>query len=200
MLNKGLQRYLPAEALQKLARAHIGIAGAGGLGSNCAMILVRSGIKSLTIADFDVVEPSNLNRQFFFPEDIGKPKVEALGEHLGRLAPDLKLALLNQRLSVENIPEIFAKCDVVVEALDNAEYKAALIGALAASPAMIVSASGLGGISGPPMLKRFIGKRLVCVGDFASAVDDTTPPLAPRVMQAAALEAEAVLEFLLNQL
>lgn len=199
MLNRGLSRYLAPEALDKLARAHVGLAGAGGLGSNCAMLLVRSGVKRLTIVDFDTVDPSNLNRQIYLPGDVGRHKVAALGEHLLSLSPDLNLCLRAERLSAESAPLIFKGCDVIVEALDEAEYKATLIGALAGSGSFLVSASGLGGIGGPPMRKKRLGDRLICVGDFESAVDDARPPLAPRVMQAAALEAEAVLEFLLQE-
>lgn len=180
----------------------MGIAGAGGLGSNCAMLLVRSGIKRLTIVDFDSVEASNLNRQYFLPADVGRPKVAALGEHLLSISPDLKLKLINTRLSVENATDIFKNCCIVVEALDKAEYKAALTGALLGGPDgpdYLVSASGLGGLGGPVMHKKRMGQRLVCVGDFESAVNDERPPLAPRVMQAAALEAEAVLELLLTE-
>ena len=53
----------------------VGIAGAGGLGSNCAAHLVRAGMKKLVIADFDVVNESNLNRQFFFRNQLGQKKV-----------------------------------------------------------------------------------------------------------------------------
>lgn len=199
MLNRGLARYFSPADLAELARVRVGLAGAGGLGSNCAMLLVRSGVKRLTIVDFDLVEPSNLNRQFFFPEDCGRPKVAALGERLLRLSPDLDLRLINERLSAESAPTLFADCAVVVEALDRAEYKAALLGCLAETGVFLVGASGLGGLGGPAMRKRRLGANLVCVGDFESAVDETRPPLAPRVMQAAALEAEAVLEFILRR-
>lgn len=199
MLNRGLSRYFSPADLAELARVRVGLAGAGGLGSNCAMLLVRSGVKRLTIVDFDLVEPSNLNRQFFFPEDCGRPKVAALGERLLRLSPDLDLRLINERLSAENAPALFADCAVVVEALDRAEYKATLFGCLAETGVFMVGASGLGGLGGPAMRKRRLGANLICVGDFESAVDEARPPLAPRVMQAAALEAEAVLEFILRR-
>ena len=58
--------YLTPAERAVLERARIGIAGAGGLGSNCAMHLVRAGVRRLVVADFDVVGESNLNRQFFF--------------------------------------------------------------------------------------------------------------------------------------
>ena len=59
----------------------IGIGGAGGLGSNVAVNLVRSGITDIKIADFDVIEQSNLNRQFYFRDQIGQNKVNALYEN-----------------------------------------------------------------------------------------------------------------------
>ena len=114
MLNKGLERYLDEEARIRLAAVHVGIAGAGGLGSNCAMLLVRSGIKRLTIVDFDHIEPSNLNRQFFFPDDVGRPKVAALGENLLRISPDLDLTLINERLTAENLSAVFKTAEIEI--------------------------------------------------------------------------------------
>ena len=62
--------YLTPAERAVLERARIGIAGAGGLGSNCAMHLVRAGVRRLVVADFDVVGESNLNRQFFFRDQL----------------------------------------------------------------------------------------------------------------------------------
>ena len=67
--------YLTSEERTLLESARVGIAGAGGLGSNCAMHLVRAGVKHLTVVDFDVVNESNLNRQFFFRDQIGQKKM-----------------------------------------------------------------------------------------------------------------------------
>lgn len=193
-LQEGLKRYLSKDALERLASVRIGIAGAGGLGSNCAMLLARSGIRHFVIADHDLVDASNLNRQFYFPEDLGLPKVEALSNHLKRLDAGLDLRLFCKRLDAENALEIFSACDLVVEALDGAEEKAMLCSLLAGVGIFVVAASGIAGMSGPPMQKKSFGKNLVCVGDFASEVDKEHPPFAPRVMQAAAFQAEAVLE------
>ena len=74
-----------AKILPKLRDSIIGIAGAGGLGSNVAISLSRAGIGKLIISDFDIIEPSNLNRQQYFIEQIGKPKVIALKENLMRI-------------------------------------------------------------------------------------------------------------------
>ena len=80
--------YLKPDEANALGSACVGIAGAGGLGSNCAMHLVRSGIGKLVIADFDTVNESNLNRQFFFRDQVGRVKVEALRENLLRINPE----------------------------------------------------------------------------------------------------------------
>ena len=64
--------YLTREEKDRLQNVKIGIGGAGGLGSNAAAHLVRAGIEHLVIADFDTVSEGNLNRQFFFRDQIGK--------------------------------------------------------------------------------------------------------------------------------
>ncbi|MBQ8126560.1 MAG: ThiF family adenylyltransferase, partial [Kiritimatiellae bacterium] len=87
----------------RLEGARVGIAGAGGLGSNCAQHLVRAGVRKFVIADFDTVAESNLNRQFFFRDQIGRKKVDALAENLRRIEPDLELDCRDVKLTPENI-------------------------------------------------------------------------------------------------
>ena len=91
--------YLTSDERAILEKARIGIAGAGGLGSNCAMHLVRAGVRHLVVVDFDVVNESNLNRQFFFRDQLGQKKVAALKDNLLRIAPELDLQALDVRLS-----------------------------------------------------------------------------------------------------
>ena len=94
--------YLIERERRVLESARVGIAGAGGLGSNAAMLLVRAGVKSLTIADFDRVNESNINRQFFFRRQIGRKKVDALAENLRMIEPDVDLEMLDMRLTPAN--------------------------------------------------------------------------------------------------
>jgi len=103
-----------------LALKCVGIAGAGGLGSNVAAMLIRSGVGKLIIADFDTVSIPNLGRQFFFKDQAGMPKVEALRDNLLRIEPDAVLQMHCVKISPENIPLLFSTCDVVVEAFDEA--------------------------------------------------------------------------------
>ena len=88
-----LEGHLAAEQCKVLASARGSMAGAGGLGSNCAVFLARTGIRDFVIADPDVVALSNLNRQHFFPRHLGLPKVEALGAVLRELNPSVILRL-----------------------------------------------------------------------------------------------------------
>jgi len=84
-LKQGQRLPLPPEQLANLATARIGIAGVGGLGSNCAMMLARSGIGQLVLVDGDVVDESNLNRQHYFPRHLGQSKVLALSTQIQEL-------------------------------------------------------------------------------------------------------------------
>lgn len=158
----------------------MGIAGAGGLGSNCAAMLVRSGIRRFVLVDFDVVEPSNLNRQWYYPEDVGSPKVEALARHLRRLEPDLELTIHQVRLDEWTVPRYFAGCDAMVEALDDPGAKAMFVNAALPHSPLLVSASGLAGTGGEAMSIRRVTSRLVMVGDGVTEVTGDKPPLAPR--------------------
>lgn len=196
-LATGLSRYLSESTLGVFASATVGIAGAGGLGSNVAMLLVRSGVRHIRIADDDVVEPSNLNRQFYWPGDLGCKKVDALKRRLEELEPQCIVEAHDVRLDASAAVSLFSGCAVVVEALDDAAQKAALCSALLAQGHFVVAASGMGGLGGPPMQVRRMGERFLCVGDFATDIS-SAPPLAPRVMQAAAMQADAVLVQLLQ--
>ncbi len=194
-----LESHLSEAQRSRLASVRIGMIGAGGLGSNCAVFLVRSGIRRLAIADHDVVSLSNLNRQHFFPRHLGMPKVEALGEMLRELNPEVELRLEQRRLEGADASTAFAGCDVVVEAVDDPQAKKELVEALLLAGHRVVSASGMAGWGGPPMTARSFGSRLVVVGDHASEVGPGMPPLAPRVVMAAAMEADAVLEMVLGR-
>ncbi|MDR0933264.1 MAG: sulfur carrier protein ThiS adenylyltransferase ThiF [Victivallales bacterium] len=193
--------YLSSAERAILENAKIGIAGAGGLGSNCAMHLVRSGVRHLLIADFDRVAASNLNRQFFFADQIGQKKVEALGVNLRRIVPDLELELFDQKICDNNAVELFKSCDIIVEAFDSANAKQMLIKSLLKANKKIVGASGLGGWgrSEAIRLRQFGGGKLYIIGDCASEVGNGEfHPFSPRVGVAAAMEANTVIALLLG--
>lgn len=143
----------------------IGIAGVGGIGSNVAVHLVRSGVNHLKIVDDDRVEASNLNRQFYFKDQIGGFKVEMLVNNLKRIAPKINIEALTLKLEPSNMVATFADCPIVVEGFDSPSHKKMLLEALTASGHSIVAASGVAGINVDHIAKRQLG-RCTIVGDF----------------------------------
>lgn len=194
--------YLSSEERAILESACVGIAGAGGLGSNCAAHLVRAGVRHLVIADFDSVAESNLNRQFFFRDQLGRKKVDALRENLLRIEPNLTLEMHDMRLTCENIRPIFAACDIVGEAFDGASAKSMLLDALLPTSKMVVSVSGIAGWGQSNTISvRRIGKNLLLIGDLCAGVDPKAGlyPASPRVGIAAAMQANSIVAYLLNR-
>jgi sulfur carrier protein ThiS adenylyltransferase len=184
-----------------LKKFTVGIAGAGGLGSNCAAALVRSGIGKLIIADFDTVSESNLNRQFYFFDQIGDAKVIALKDNLLRINPDIQIIVHNLKLNNTNSLEIFKNCDIVVEAFDLAEQKEMLIEALLTffPEKLVVAGLGMAGYGDSNSLKvRKVDNLYIC-GDELSEISENNPPLAPRVGIVANMQANVVLDLLLNK-
>ena len=196
VLTKGLSRYLGREALAKLGALTVGVAGCGGLGSNAAMMLARTGFRRFLLVDFDAVEASNLNRQQYFPDDIGMPKAEALAAHLRRLCPAIDAVALLERMTDQAADGMVARADFWLECFDAPESKRLVAERALLAGKRVFSASGMGGFGGPAMRRRDVGL-LTVVGDFASDIADH-PPLAPRVTQAAAMMADAVVEWMLS--
>ena len=105
---------------RRLANARVLIVGAGGLGSPAAMYLAAAGVGTIGIADFDVVDVSNLQRQILHgSEDVGRPKVESARDTLARINPTVEVVAHNEPLSSENAREIIRGYDVVVNGTDN---------------------------------------------------------------------------------
>ncbi|MFH0866038.1 MAG: sulfur carrier protein ThiS adenylyltransferase ThiF [Bacteroidota bacterium] len=179
----------------------VGIAGCGGLGSNCAVALARVGIGKLTIADFDIIIESNLNRQYFFYDQIGQKKAYALRENINRINPAVSVEALDIKLGPTDISKLFKDCDVIVEAFDLAEMKQMIIEIVQTEmpDKPIVSGVGLAGWGDSNSIKvRQIGNLYVC-GDNTKEVSEDMPPLAPRVGIVANMEANVVMEILLDK-
>ena len=191
--------YLAPEERAARESARVGIAGAGGLGSNCAMHLVRAGVKHITIADFDVVSESNLNRQFFFRDQLGMKKVEALKTNLLRIEPDADIRIADVRLDADSTRDLFADCAIVVEAFDAVAAKAMLLAALAGSGKRLVTASGLAGWGRSNAMRVRRMGNIVAVGDGETAVGEGAAPASPRVGIAAAMQANSVVAMLLGE-
>lgn len=194
-----MNTYLTPEERILLEGAVVGIAGAGGLGSNVAMHLVRCGVRNIIFADFDVVSESNLNRQFFFRDQLGMTKVEALKQNLLRINPEASLTAVKARLDEHNIKALFASAGIIVEAFDNVESKSMLLRAFIGSGRKVVTASGIAGWGKSNDIRlRTLGRDIIAVGDATSSIASAAPNSA-RVGIAAAMQANAVLALILNQ-
>jgi sulfur carrier protein ThiS adenylyltransferase len=186
--------------LAVLRQSTVGIAGAGGLGSNVAVSLARAGVGRLVIADFDVIEPSNLNRQQYFIDQAGERKVDALRDNLLLINPYSLYEVHSVRVNRRNAAKIFARVDVLVEAFDRAEAKEMLIETcLSKFPGRpIVAASGLAGYGGNRKVHtRRMGNLYIC-GDEKSQPSKGVSPMAPRVALVAAMQANLVVEILVK--
>lgn len=187
---------------QKIKKSTVGIAGLGGLGSAIAIALARTGVGKLILADFDVVEPSNLNRQQYFIHQIGMPKVEALRENLLKINPYVMIKTYNKKIDQNNLERIFKEADVIVEAFDQAEEKAMLINGVSEKmpDKYIVAASGVAGYGDNNEIKttRFSSKIFI-IGDQKTAAQPGVGLMAPRVGIAAHHQANTVLRILLGE-
>jgi sulfur carrier protein ThiS adenylyltransferase len=185
---------------KNLAQATVGIAGLGGLGSTCAVALARAGVGRLILADYDRIEASNLDRQYYFQAQLGAFKTEALAQTIRAIDPSLGLELHTVLLGSRTIPSVFNGATVIVEALDQAESKILLIETcLRVFPSThIVAASGIAGIGCFEKIKVLHRGRLHICGDLESEAGPDLPPVAPRVGIVANLQADTVLELLLE--
>ncbi len=196
--DKNLLDKLGLDRFRKIACAKIGIAGAGGLGSNCAVALVRAGFRDFVIADFDKVDVANLDRQAYFEDQVGMKKVEALKINLLRISKNLRIDSFDVKLGSSNISRIFSGCDVMVECLDCPQMKSLFVSELLPLGKLLVAASGIGGVGANDEIRVYrIKENLVIVGDLKSDVEKS-PAVAPRVCIAAAKQADVVMEYIVS--
>jgi sulfur carrier protein ThiS adenylyltransferase len=187
---------------QALKAATVGIAGLGGLGSSCASALCRMGVGRLILADFDVVEPSNLNRQQYFVDQIGMYKTDATKAGLARVNPYVEVETHCVVLDKASIPVIFGKASVVVEAFDRADMKAMIIRTvLDKMPGVtVVAASGVAGCGdGNEVVVSRVTPKLYVIGDHKSEARPGRGLMATRVGIAAHQQANTVVRIILGE-
>ncbi len=172
----------------------IGIAGCGGIGSNVAYHLVRTGVKNLKFGDFDKIEQSNLNRQFYFEHQIGNYKAPTLKENLSLINSEVEIEYEVIKFEKENIKDFFSHCDIIVEAFDKKEYKQLLIEELLPIGKIIISASGIGGLDTRSIKTKKLGKNLIVVGDFITDIKDYKT-YSHKVGAVASIMTEKILEY-----
>lgn len=184
---------------EKFARGRVAIFGLGGLGSRVAELLTRAGVGYLRLVDFDKLEPTNLNRQFYFQDQLGRYKAEALAENLRRISPYTELELHTDELTETNLPALTDEVDVIVEAFDAPAAKALLVnGARETRPSVpLVAASGMAGLSsGNKMRIRAVSPGFYLCGDGTTGIEAGDGLYGARVAICAAQEALVVLQLL----
>jgi len=186
---------------KRIKEGKVAIAGLGGLGSNIAVMLARIGVGQLLLVDFDIVEPSNLNRQSYYISHLGMPKTVALNKQIKEINPFIKIETQNVKVTEGNIPKLFNGYDIICEAFDRPEAKSMLVnGALNLLPDIkIVSASGMAGYESSNLIKTVRPmKRLYVCGDMENGAEIGKGLMAPRVQICAGHQANMVLRLLLG--
>lgn len=187
-----------ANLQQKFSQSCVAVCGLGGLGSNVAISLARSGVGKLILIDFDRVDISNLHRQQYAVSHLGIYKTEAMKNILTEISPYCSVITHNVKLTGENL-SLIADCDIVCECFDNAENKAILVNGVTERypEKYIVAASGMSGLhSGNTIVTKKYGKRLYICGDRTSEVSDDETLFAPRVMLCAAHQSNMILRII----
>lgn len=158
------ERLLGADAVAKLARAHVVVLGVGGVGSWAAEALARAGIGELTLVDFDRIAPSNLNRQVHaLTSTTGRLKVEVMAERLAQINPALTIHTHAERLLPEALPDYLADGDFTIDCIDDVQAKVALALWHLEHNKRIVSSMGTGNKLGThPFKIADISKTSVC--------------------------------------
>ena len=186
---------------KKLKKTRVCILGLGGLGSNVAVLLTRSGIGYLKLVDFDIVEASNLNRQQYRISHIGIKKTEAMKSIIKEINPFVETDILDIKVDRENIYSTVGDIEIVVEAFDRAETKAMLMEELLTNTnKIVVSASGMAGLgSANEIVTRKIKDNFYLIGDNYSDYEEYSGIMSTRVMICAAHQANVLLRLILGE-
>ena len=190
------------ELQKKLSETSVAVCGLGGLGSNIAISLARAGVGKLHMIDFDKVDISNLNRQQYFPEQLGMYKSDALYETLKRIAPYCEIQKDCVKLDDDNIPHLLADEDIIVEAFDRADQKAMLVNCVLETmpEKYLVAGSGMAGLaSSNTITTKRVSKRFYICGDGVSDVNDGMGLVSSRVLICAGHQAHAVIRIIAGE-
>lgn len=188
-----------ASLQNKFSSSTVAICGLGGLGSNIAVALARAGVGKLILIDFDRVDITNLHRQQYKANQIGKYKTEALSENLTEINPFIEIEPHTVCITQDNASDLLSEAAVVCEAFDNAECKAMLTNTVLEKmpEKYLVAASGMAGMDTANSIKtRKITNKFYLCGDMVSDVNDNIGLVSSRVMLCAAHQAHAVLRIL----
>lgn len=200
-LNEALAERHGREIQGILVRSGAAVAGLGGLGSNIAFSLARTGIGYLHLIDFDRVDITNLNRQQYFIHQIGMEKTEALKENLLQINPYLEIRTDCVKVEEGNIRRLLAEDRYICEAFDKAENKAMLVnGVLEHFPEKyLVAASGMAGFGDSNRIRtRKVTDHFYLCGDETSDAEEGICLTAARAALCAAHQANMIVSLILE--
>lgn len=186
----------------KISAARVAVCGLGGLGSNIAIALARSGVGHLHLIDFDRVDLTNLNRQQYAVGQLGQYKTDALRETLALISPYCDVTCDTIKVTEETLPDLLRNEDYICEAFDRAEAKAMLVsGVLEHFPEKyLVAASGLAGLGSANTIQtRRVSQRFYLCGDGTSDSSVGLGLVASRVLVCAAHEANMILRLIAGE-
>ena len=198
-MERAFDARFPLEMKEKLRGAKVAIAGLGGLGSNIAVMLARSGVGELLLVDFDRVDVTNLNRQMYLIPHVGRPKTEALTDLLLQVNPYLQYRSVCVRVTPDNVKELFGEYPIVCEAFDRADQKAMLVQQLLLQcpDTVIVSGNGMAGFADANEIRTEQKmRRLYVCGDQQTDIGAGMGLMAPRVAVCAGHQANKVLQLI----
>lgn len=188
--------------MEKLKKGKVAIAGLGGLGSNIAVSLARIGVGNLLLVDFDVVEPSNLNRQHYSWKHVGMDKTEALRMQLEEINPFIHVEVKKTYIEKEQVAELFCEYPIVCEAFDKPENKAMLINTLLQEcpEKKIVSGSGMAGYHSSNLIqtRKRLHNLYVC-GDLENEATVENGIMSPRVLICVGHQANMIVRILAGE-
>lgn len=186
---------------EKLHKARVAIAGLGGLGSNVAVSLARIGVGHLHLIDFDEVDLTNLNRQYYFMKHIGMKKTDALKEILLDINPYLDIQTDCRKVKEGDVPLLFEKDEYICEAFDRAEQKAMLVNAVREKfpDKVLVTGNGMAGYGkNNDIQTRKAGENFYICGDGVSESMPGNGLMAPRVAICAAHQANLITKLIIE--
>ncbi|NVK22437.1 MAG: tRNA cyclic N6-threonylcarbamoyladenosine(37) synthase TcdA [Kangiellaceae bacterium] len=143
----GIARLYGQKALDKFRQSHVCVIGVGGVGSWVVESLARSGIGQITLIDPDEVSETNINRQLVaLTETIGQGKADVLKTRIANINPECQLHIIEDLLKPENTSDYIDKnFDYVIDAIDSARSKAALIRHCKSNKISVICIGGAGG-------------------------------------------------------
>lgn len=199
-LDRAFDARFSPEIKEKLQSAHVAVAGLGGLGSNIAVLLARSGVGHLFLVDFDRVDTTNLNRQAYSVPHLGMNKTDAIKMILADINPYLDIKTECVTVTPGNVSSLFGEYGIVCEAFDKPDRKAMLVRELLTqTKATVVSGNGMAGYGDSNGIKTSeINSRLFVCGDLTTDVGGGTGLMAPRVAVCAGHQANKVIQLILK--